>query len=467
MPSATDTLYLALDQGGSQSRALVIDGRGQIIAHAAQAVATRRPQPGWVEQSPQALLGSLRAAAEQAVDQLATTQRRQLISCGLACQRSSLLAWNHHAGAALTPLISWQDTRGAALMPGDPAAFATLHQISGLYPSAHHGASKFAWLLQHVPAVREAAAEQRLGLLPLASFLAQALFGRHAIDPANAQRTLLWDYQRGDWSPELLALFAVDRTWLPPLLPSRADWGQLSVADLNLPCRLLAGDQSVAPLAAGMPADGQVQINLGTGAFLCTPDHHYPSARLLHSVAYSDGEQGLAWLEGTVNGAGAALQWLEQAGDALPAQSGRPEAGAIFLNAVGGLGSPFWRSDLHSRFLDTPGPQRSVAVRESILFLLQENLREMAAAGVPLHRLRLSGGLSQTPGMAQQLANLSALPVELLAEPEATARGLAWVLADGPSQWHSAPPRHYSPAPDPALQHRYRAWQQAMARWLA
>lgn len=466
MSDAHTPLYLALDQGGSQSRALVIDATGAIVLQTAVAVATQRPRPLWVEQQPHEVSDSVRRAAEQAIKQLSPAQRDRLQACGLACQRSSLLAWDRQRNQALSPLLSWQDTRAAQRMPSSASEIATLRRITGLYPSAHHGASKFAWLLEQAP-IRAAAIAQTLQLQPLATFLAQQLFGHYGLDPANAQRTLLWDRHQQSWSPALLQRFGITANLLPPLQSSLGDWGELQLASLQLPCRLMAGDQSVAPLANGALASDTVSINLGTGAFLCTPDHDYPADRLLHSLAYSDGKHSLGWLEGTVNGAGAALQWL--AAQPSTAQPNRitERRPPLFLNAVGGLGSPYWRADLHSRFIDTPPESRQQAVLESVLFLLQENLNEMVAAGVPLRCLRLSGGLSQHAGLAQQLASLSGLPVELQPEVEATARGLVWVLAGQPSDWQCGTTQRFLPQPDPWLLERQQQWQQAMATWLS
>src|SRR3990172_11781656 len=105
--------YLALDQGGSASRVLVFDSAGSELASSRVAVADRRPRPGWVEQDPDAVVASLRQAAEAAMAQLHPGQRTRVQVCGLSCQRSSLVCWDRHSGAALSPILSWQDTRAA------------------------------------------------------------------------------------------------------------------------------------------------------------------------------------------------------------------------------------------------------------------------------------------------------------------------------------------------------------------
>src|SRR5689334_22578194 len=104
-----DALFLALDQGGSASRALVFDGAGHEHASARVEVPDRRPQPGWVEQDPEAFVASLRQAADAALDRLHASRRAHVVACGLDCQRSSLVCWDRDSGATLSPVLSWQD----------------------------------------------------------------------------------------------------------------------------------------------------------------------------------------------------------------------------------------------------------------------------------------------------------------------------------------------------------------------
>jgi hypothetical protein len=116
--------------------------------------------------------------------------------------------------------------------------------------------------------------------------------------------------------------------------------------------------------------------------------------QLLVSVVWSDAEGVDYMLEGTVNGAGSALDWLagrEQLSlpELLAAAQAAIAAGLeppLFLNGIGGLGSPFWRSDFESRFVGTGTTgTRLLAVLESIAFLLYTNYRELAGARPALH----------------------------------------------------------------------------------
>src|SRR6478736_7586429 len=165
-------LFLALDQGGSASRALVFDAHGRERAASRIDVADRRPQPGWVEQDPEQVANSVRHAAESALEYLEDDDRARVAACSLSTQRSSLVAWDRRSGAALSPVLSWQDTRAAAWLEAQSLDAEVVRLLTGLYPNAHYGLSKMRWLLDHDKNVRAAARNGRLLIGPLAAFLA-------------------------------------------------------------------------------------------------------------------------------------------------------------------------------------------------------------------------------------------------------------------------------------------------------
>ncbi|QNP41902.1 FGGY family carbohydrate kinase [Lysobacter solisilvae (ex Woo and Kim 2022)] len=475
-------LFLALDQGGSASRALVFDGAGHALAAARVDVGEHRPHPGWVEQDPQAVVASLRQAAQAALLQLDATQRTRVRSCGLSCQRSSLVCWDRDSGVALSPILSWQDTRGAQWLAAQALDAEAIRARTGLYPNAHFGLSKIRWCLDHLRSVQAAAADDRLLIGPLAAFLAfQLLEQRPArVDPANAARTLLFDLARGDWDSAQLARFGIARRWLPDIARSDAAFGDLVLAGdglpaLRLPLRLLSGDQSTAAFACGEPRGDAAYLNIGTGAFAyrLAPPTSMPSRLLRSVIHWSDAPEYV--VEGTVNGAGAALAWFAAQhgiGDVAAAlDAGWTDDGAgdaVFLNGIGGLGSPDWRADFPSHFIDATTPQQHlVAVAESIVFLVQRNLDLLRSVGDPCDYVLVSGGLAHADRLCQALSNLSGLPLRRPAQCEASARGTAFLLAGRPADWARLPEQHFEPRADPALLARQRRWRASMAAALS
>ena len=475
--AASERLYLALDQGGHASRALVFDGRGALLAKGLEEVRVRHPQPGWVEQDPEELVASLHSAAAAALRQLGARAARPT-SAGLATQRASIVCWDRVSGAALSPVISWQDVRAHAWLEQFAPRADDIHRRTGLRLSAHYGASKLRWCLEHLPAVAAAHREGRLAFGPLAAFLIFRLLEERPllVDPANAARTLLWNLTTMDWDPELLALFGLPRAALPACVPTRHRFGDLQVGGHALALEILTGDQSAALFAHGAPRPDTAYINMGTGAFIQRALGRHPgdAAGLLTGVVFRDDAEVVYTLEGTVNGAGAALQWLEEEHGLkdverdLPGWLDRDGAPPLFLNGVSGLGAPFWVPDFPSGFIGAGEPwQHAVAVAESIVFLLQVNLEELRRHDPAPREILVTGGLSWYDGLCRRLADLSGLPVYRPAEYESTARGLAYLLAGRPAAWpEPRPGTWFQPEQNPTLQERHRRWRAEMQRAL-
>ena len=466
-------LFLALDQGGSASRALVFDGEGGELASSRVDVADRRPRPGWVEQDPEAVVSSVRQAAEAALLQLDVARRGRVLSCGLSCQRSSLVCWDRRSGVALSPILSWQDTRAADWLAAQALDSESIRASTGLYPNAHFGLSKIRWCLDHLDGVRQAAADGRLLVGPLAAFLAFRLLEQRPclVDPASASRTLLFDLARGDWNRSLLDCFDIDCRWLPDIARSDSEYGDMVLPSTRVPMRLLSGDQSTAAFAYGELREETAYLNVGTGAFVFRLEHAMPAtSRLLRSVIHwSEAPQFV--VEGTVNGAGSALAWFAQQHGLVDVASRLDQAWAddapgnsLFLNGIGGLGSPDWRTDFPSSFIgDAKMEQQLVAVAESIVFLIQRNLALLQGIGAPCTSVLVSGGISRSDPFCQALSNLSGLPLRRPAQCEASARGSAFLLAGRPADWARLPEQRFEPRANSALLGRYRDWTEAMA----
>jgi glycerol kinase len=136
----------------------------------------------------------------------------------------------------------------------------------------------------------------------------------------------------------------------------------------------------------------------------------------------------------------------------------------MFLNGIAGLGGPFWKADFVSRFAGEGEPwEKAVAVVESIAFLLQANNAHIARYLPAARRIRVSGGVSRLDGLCRRLAAVSGLPVHRRDDPEASARGIAWLAAGRPAGWNAgAHEEAFAPADDPALRARYRRWLDLM-----
>ena len=344
-----------------------------------------------------------------------------------------------------------------------------------MFLSPHYGASKLRWALENLPAVSAARAAGTLCWGPQASFLTYRLLEERPFlaDPQCAARTQLFNLHTRDWDPALLALFGLPEGFLPRCVPTCHHYGTLRSDDQAIPLLAVNGDQSAAVFAFGWPEEDCAYINIGTSAFVQrvltrTPDY---LPRSLTGIILDDGKTTVYTVEGNVNGAGTALEWLgEQLAEPdvvalLEPWLERPGEPLLFLNGIAGLGGPFWKPEFESRYVGTGEPwQQAVAVVESMVFLLQANSDEMARYLPPAARIRVSGGVSRLDGLCVRLAALSGLPVHRREDPEATARGIAYLAAGRPAQWNPAGNEQvFVPADDPALRARYRRWRALMA----
>jgi glycerol kinase len=232
------------------------------------------------------------------------------------------------------------------------------------------------------------------------------------------------------------------------------------------------GDQSAAAFAYGRPDPGCALVNVGTGAFIqrAVADGAALPDGILRSVLCVDEDGVLLSHEGTVNGAGSALDWLRDrvaldVDRALAAHE--PPAGEVplFMNGVGGLGAPFWQARFPCEFVDDgDDAARLTAVVESIAFLLCVNL-EALQRSTPLDRIRISGGLARNDYLCRCLAALSKLPVERPGLVEATARGIAYLAAGKPASWRTVPVEQtFTPVHVGVLGTRFARWREEMAK---
>jgi len=462
--------YLAIDQGGHASRAIVFDSQGVVVGQARVPLFARQPNPAWVEYDPEALIVATRQAINNVITQLG--DRANLIcAAGLVTQRSNIACWNAHTGEALSPIISWQDLRNASWIDQFVDKRDFIHQRSGLFANGHYGVSKLRWCADHLLEVIEAQQEGSLSWGPMASYLLYSLVREQPllVDPANASRSLLFNIHQLQWDDALASCFSVSLESLPKVMPSAYCYGHLDLVGFDIPLMVLNGDQSSALFAQGWPDPKVHYINMGTGAFVqrVISEPVARASRLLNSVVWQERDKALYVLEGTVNGAGCAVtemaeklglsssqmqrveQWLTDA-DEVP----------LFINGVSGIGSPYWRSDVESGFIgDGLSWQKMVAVLESILFLLCDNLREMDGYLLPGEIIQISGGLAQLDGLCQRLADLSGLVVQRPAQCEASAQGIAFLLAQPSGEWGAGLAKRFKPNNSVKLKARYLRWQ--------
>jgi glycerol kinase len=222
---------------------------------------------------------------------------------GLCSQRSSFLIWENATGQPVTPLISWQDNRGAASCAALQAHQKLIFELTGLPLTPYYFAAKLRAVLQEHPEWRSRLECGELQAGTLDSFLIWRWTGgkQFVTDASMAARTQLFDIRTLQWSPVLCELFDIPLSILPAIKPS-------SVINLQLENGLIlqasVGDQSAALIAS--VNEHEALVNLGTGGFVMLPTAKIPPKGYLHTLVYQDSAAHRA-VEGTLNAI--ALRW--------------------------------------------------------------------------------------------------------------------------------------------------------------
>jgi glycerol kinase len=487
-----EPLILALDEGTTSTRAVLFDVRGQALAEAARPIRQSYPADGWVEHDPEEIFETSVAVLREAVEK-AGRSMAEVAALGITNQRETVVIWDRATGRPIHPAIVWQDRRTAAVCERlrEQGHEAAASEICGLLLDPYFSGTKFAWLLDHVDGARARAAAGELLAGTIDAWLIWKLTGGrvHATDATNASRTLLFDIRGGEWSETMATLLGVPLSMLPQVRDCAADYGETLPELLGraIPIRGLAGDQQAALMGQGCVRPGEMKATYGTGCFLLLntgAQAPVSQSRLLTTVAARVQGRTTYALEGAIFVAGAAIQWMNEAmgvpdgpkGVERLAAQARPDHGVVLAPAFTGLGAPWWdpnaRGAIFGLTRDTGLAEIAQAAFDAAALQTRDLIEAMRAdAPEAFHggvELRIDGGMSQSRGFGQRVADLVGVGVARAHYQETTALGAALFAGLGagiyPDLETAAQARPETDACTPKLAHHAR--EAAYARWL-
>jgi glycerol kinase len=480
---------LAIDQGTTNTKALVFDERAAIVAQASRPVPVAFPRAGWVEQDASIIWQSVQEAIADCLSRAAGVT---ISAVAVTNQRESVLVWDRDTGAPAGPVITWQCRRTADFCATlrERGLDVQIESDTGLTIDPLFSASKLRWLLTSIPGAMARAEHGELCAGTIDSWLIWNLTSRavHACDVTNASRTQLLKLQSAAWDPHLLSLFSVPAAVLPSVRPSASIFGAVTaIRQLEgVPIGSAIGDSHAALFGHAAFAPGQVKATYGTGSSLMTvvPARRHSRHRLSSTIAWAiDGAMQHA-LEGNITVTGSAVEWISQvvglgsaggAGDL--ARSVDDTGGVYFVPALAGLGAPYW--DMSARGLisgltrGTTAAHLARASVESIAYQIRDVFEAMCDdAGAP-SVLLADGGASQNDALMQFQADILGVPVVRASSPDVSALGAAWLAGLAVGIWRdidtlSQLPRATSRfEPVMATDRRealYTGWREAVSR---
>ncbi len=443
---------LALDQGTTSSRAILFDPSGAIRGSCNEEFRQIYPQPGWVEHDPEDIWRTQYATAQRVMQEAGVTAG-DIAAIGITNQRETTVMWERSTGKPIHNAIVWQCRRTTDICEQLTAGGLTdaFRERTGLVVDAYFSGTKVKWLLEHVPGARERAENGELCFGTIDSWLLYKLTGKHATDPSNASRTLLYNILEHRWDETLLEYLDVPPEVLPEVKPTSGVFGETSVLGGSIPVSGMCGDQQSALF--GQTAFGHLESKntYGTGCFLLANTGGSPvksNHGLVTTIAWDLGRGAQFALEGSIFIAGAVIQWirdeLKMIASAAESETVAAEVedtgGVYIVPAFVGLGAPHWDMRARGAIVGlTRGSNRAHIVRaalESLSFQTHDIIRSMESdTGARIPVLKVDGGAAANNLLMQHQADVLGIPVVRGKVTDTTALGAAFLAGLAVGIW--------------------------------
>lgn len=485
---------LAIDQGTTGSRVMILNHKGQVVGLAYSEFPQIYPQPGWVEHDPEVIwdttMGVMRKALEAAY-----VQPTEIVAIGITNQRETTVLWERETLRPVYNAIVWQCRRSAQIcdalkQEGHEHLF---QEKTGLVLDAYFSGTKVKWLLDTIPGLRSRAKSGEIAFGTIDTWLiAKLTKGRlHVTDYTNASRTLMFNIYEKSWDDQILKILDVPRAMLPRVVSSAEIIGKADpgITGAAIPIAGIAGDQQAALFGQGCFDEGQAKNTYGTGCFLLLnigDKKIDPKNGLILTLACDETGRPCYALEGSVFIAGAVIQWLRD-GLALIADAAQCQAiaesvsdshGIYMIPAFAGLGAPYW--DMYARGA-IMGITRSTtkahivrAALEGIAYQVKDLIGAFEqCTNKSFADIKVDGGACRNDFLMQFQSDILGCPVDRSNHIESTGMGAAYLAGIATGFWKSGDEirvlrgsdRIFKPKIDGTTRDKmYAGWKEAVAR---
>lgn len=472
-------LILAIDNGTQSVRALLFNLQGDLVGKGKEDIEPYfSDQPGWAEQHPDYYWQSLGRACDKL---WASTEAspEQVTAVTLTTQRGTVVNLDRN-GEVLRPAITWLDQRHARAEGPVRGPWGWLFTMLGLQDTLRRFRENCQanWIAQNQPDIWQRTDK----FLLLSGYLNWRLTGRMADSAGSQVGYIPFDYKKQCWAGKRdfkWGLMPVTPSMLPELVQPGERMGALLAGAADhlgvlegLPVIAAASDKACEILGSGGHAPDIGCMSYGTTATINTNSASYvepvrfmppyPSAVPHHyctEVMIYRGFWMVSWFK----------REFGQREQRIAEQRGiQPEA--LFdelVNEVppGSMGltlQPYWSPGVRQ-----PGPEAKGAIigfgdvhtrshiyraiLEGLAYALREGKERIEKrTGVPITRLRVAGGGSQSDAAMQLTADIFGLPAERPHTYETSGLGAAIDASVGMG---------YYPDFETAVQHMTRVGQ--------
>jgi xylulokinase len=424
---------LGIDVGTSGCKTAVFSEDGRLLGLAYEEYDYQCPQPGWAELDSFKIWQEVKRTITQAV--AAAKGDRVKAVCVSSLGEAFVPVTTDRK--ILAPSLLNFDTRGEEYLDELRGLIRNeqLYQINGNTFGNQYSLTKLKWLKQHQPDLYQ----QTQIFLPWSGFVSFMLGANAKVDYSLANRTLLFDLERREWSDRMLELAQLDREKLPPTVPSGVVVGSVAydiAAELGLPAGIpiVSGghDQCCNGVGCGVLAPGQALYGMGT--YLClTPvfgqrpetsamierglnTEHHVVPGLYVSFLYNQGGALVKWFRNTF--AAAERKQTQASGEdlyaALLAEMPEDVSRVMVLPHFTATGPPDFISDssgvMAGLKLETTRGEILKGLIEAMTFYIRETFETLPGAGIEVADFRVVGGGSKSDVWIQISADILGRP---------------------------------------------------------
>lgn len=489
-----DELVLSIDQSTQGTKALLFGRDGGLLVRRDIPHRQMIDEKGWVEHDPEEIWSNVLKLVPMVLAEAGAGPGAVCV-LGITNQRETAMAWDRETGRPVHHAIVWQCARGESICSelAEQGYADRIREATGLTLSPYFSAAKLAWIMRNVPEARTLAAQHRLCMGTMDSWLVYRLTGGREFrtDFSNAARTQLFNIHSLEWDSSICRAFGIPEDALPELTASDGDFGSTDIDGLlpqPVPIRAVMGDSNAALFGQGCTEPGMVKATYGTGSsvMMNTGSRLVESKDLAVSIAWGSRKDITYVLEGNINYSGAVITWLKDdmklidspAETAQLARSANPADTTYLVPAFSGLGAPYWDADARAMacgMTRTTGRAEFVkAALEAIAYQITDIATVMEqAASLRIEELRTDGGATGNDYLMQFQSDILGRQVAISATPELSALGAAFMAGEAIGLYNetmllaATGKRTLSPKmPEDVRQAKYDGWLQAVKRVL-
>lgn len=289
---------LGVDFGGGSSKATLLSKDGKIVATSSYEYKTLYPKSGWVEQDPEDWYIATKENIKNIFEKSGVS-KEDIVALSLDAATHTAVIMDEDFNV-LMPSIYWTDTRSIEYVNylkenhGDLVREQVLHNPDTI------------WTLPQLMWIRDNKKDvwaKTKKILFAKDYVRHKITGDYVTDNIEAEGSMLFDYNRQEWSKELCDILGIDITILPKVVkPSDIVGNVLPEAakdtGLSENTMVLCGstDTVMEVFAAGAVSEGQMTLKLATAGRICVvANKSYPHKNLINYSHVIDG----MWYPGT------------------------------------------------------------------------------------------------------------------------------------------------------------------------